>query len=185
MSPCTDQKIHYWVHPTLDHMNPIYTVTEFLEYLTLKKRALQTVERLELFTQRHHVISQKIWIFTIDFLKIHLNISLLCQGLQTDLLLTFYQHVTCIATCMSADIIIEETDQIYGLKFCALKTKSLIIHKGNLAGDKAIRYIRHKAITLQLERSKWATKWNCLNSHIAGTPLTFPALIQTALTWAV
>jgi hypothetical protein len=48
------------VPPTLGHMNPIYTFTEFLEYLALKKRALQTVERLKLFTQRHHVISQKI-----------------------------------------------------------------------------------------------------------------------------
>jgi len=51
---------------------------------------------------------------------------------------------------MSADIIIEETDKIHGLKFCALNTKSLIIRKGNVAVDKAIGYIRHKAITLPL-----------------------------------
>jgi hypothetical protein len=41
-----DHKIHYWVHPTVGHMNPIYryTLTDFLEYWTLKITALQTVE---------------------------------------------------------------------------------------------------------------------------------------------
>jgi hypothetical protein len=55
---------------------------------------------------------------------------------------------------MSVNIIIEETDKIHGPKFCALKTKSLIIRKGNLTLDKAIGCIGHKAITLPLGRNK-------------------------------
>jgi hypothetical protein len=55
-----DQKIHNCLHPTLGHMNPIYTPTDFLEYWTMKMTALQTVENLELFTRRHHVIFQMI-----------------------------------------------------------------------------------------------------------------------------
>jgi hypothetical protein len=89
-----------------------------------------------------------------DFFKIHLNISQLRQSLQTDLFFPFNQHVTGILPCMAVDTIIEETDKIHGLKFCVLKTKSLIIRKGNLVVDKAIGYIGHKAITLPLGRNK-------------------------------
>jgi len=40
-----DQKIHYWVHPTLGHMKPIYNLMDFLEYWNMKITALQTVEK--------------------------------------------------------------------------------------------------------------------------------------------
>jgi hypothetical protein len=55
---------------------------------------------------------------------------------------------------MSVAIIMEETDKIHGLEFCDLKTKSLIIRKGNLSVKKAIGYIGHKAITIPSERNK-------------------------------
>jgi hypothetical protein len=129
--------------------------TEFLEYWTLKMTALQTVQTSRtIFASTPHDIPDDMNLYNRLPFKIHLNISQLCQGLQTDLFFPFNQHITGILLCMSADIIIEETDKIYGQKFCALNTKSLIIRKGNVAVDKTIGYIRHKAITLPLGRNK-------------------------------
>jgi hypothetical protein len=129
--------------------------TEFLEYWTLKMTALQTVKTSRtIFPSTPHNNPDDMNLYNRLPFKIHLNISQLCQGLQTDLFFSFNQHIIRILLCMSVDIIIEETDKIYGLKCCALNTKSLIIRKGNIAVDKAIGYIRHKAITLPLGRNK-------------------------------
>ena len=99
-----DQKIHYWLHHILGHMNPIYALTGFREYCTLKMTALQTVETSRTIFPTTPRNIPDVWVFTVDFLKIHLNISQLRQGLQTDLFFfPFSQHVTGSLPCMSAD----------------------------------------------------------------------------------
>jgi hypothetical protein len=77
-----DQKIHYCVHPILGHMNPIYTQRKTYNAGPWRWQHYKSSKRLELFSRRHHIMSQTTWIFTIDFLKIHLNISQLCQGFR-------------------------------------------------------------------------------------------------------